>query len=95
MNVSVPRSGMEESTPLTFAMFVEPKRAWILPEAKNMSGFDKRMVQNMEERAIDADGAADADAERDDAHVLDAAVGKQPFEVVLHQDEDGRRCRRR
>ncbi len=55
MNVSVPRSGMEVSTPFTFAMFVEPKRAWILPEAKNMSGFAKRMAQHVQQCPVEAD----------------------------------------
>ena len=37
---------------------------------------------------------AEAEADRDDAHVLDAAVGEEPLHVVLDGDEDRREDQR-
>jgi len=49
------------------------------------------VIQYMKEGAVHPCGPADSYAEAYDAHVFDAAVGEKPFEVVLDQDEYGRK----
>ena len=47
----------------------------------------QRVIEHVVERAGDAERAAEAEAERDDAHVLDAGIGHQPLDARLADDE--------
>ena len=51
------------------------------------------MVQGVQHGGEHAE-TAEAEADRDDAHVLDAVVGEQPLHVVLDRDEDRREDQR-
>ena len=48
----------------------------------------QRVIDGVQHRA-EGGHAADADAEREDAHVLDAGIGQHPLEVGLAEDEHG------
>ena len=52
-------------------------------------GLGEGVIHSVEHGAEDP-GAAQADAQGEDAHVLDAGVGEEAFEIGLPDDERGR-----
>ena len=46
------------------------------------------MVEHLQQGAVEAENAAEAERYGDDAHVLDGGVGKEPFEVPPPHHED-------
>ena len=61
----------------------------MLPADQEECGLGQGVVDGVQHRAEDA-RSAQADAEGQDAHVLDARVGEHPLEVGLAEDENGR-----
>ena len=67
-----------------------PKVSRIFAGGKEQERLGKRVIEGVQQRAEEAERAADAHAEGHDAHVLDAAVGEQALQVALHDhEEDG------
>src|ERR1035437_4612146 len=50
-------------------------------------GLGDTVVHHVQQRTVGADGAAEAETERDDPDVLNAVVAKEAFDVFLNQDE--------
>ena len=58
----------------------------MFPESRNNMRFGERMIHGVQHRAERA-RAAEPDAERNDAHVLDAGIGQQPFVIRLAENK--------
>ena len=60
----------------------------MLPAERNSTPLVRPLLIRCSKRPVDGQ-AADADAQDQDAHVLDAGVGQHAFEVALPDHEDG------
>ena len=61
----------------------------MFPAARNSMALVKRVIDGVQHGA-EGGRAADAHAQGEDAHVLDAGVGQHPLEIRLAENEHGR-----
>ena len=79
---SAPESGTRRSAPLTLSIDLLPYARWMFPAERKRTTFVRALLTTCRSAPTTRD-AADADAEDEDPHVLDARVREHPLEVAL------------